>query len=207
MSGYTSSMPAQSRSGNSGPAAAPRNRAAILASARRLFAEQGYRVPLNAIAKAAGVGQGVLYRHFPNRLTLAFEVFADNFAELERIAAETDGPESFHSLWHLVVDYTVRSVAFVEMVIEARAKVPESLGARRLEHLIAEPLARAQQAGLADPAWTPNDVLLLQRMMYGVVIAQSDTSKTMDDVRRALELIDPRLAPPIRLPEAQPRAT
>ena len=40
------------------------------------------------VAKKAGVGQGSLYRHFPDRVSLALAVFEDNVAELEVMAAE-----------------------------------------------------------------------------------------------------------------------
>lgn len=187
-------MPPQTSPHNRGPAAAAGNRAAILAAARVLFAEQGYAVPLNAIAKAAGVGQGVLYRHFPERLDLAAAVFEDNFAELERLASSTPGPECFAVVWRQLVAYTVESSAFVEMVITARSQLPDDVSEERLGALVAEPLARAQVAGLADPAWTPDDILLVEHMIHGVVIAQLDPATAMDAVRRALTLIDPRLA-------------
>ncbi|MGC3994906.1 MAG: TetR/AcrR family transcriptional regulator [Propionicimonas sp.] len=187
-------MPAHATPHNRGPAAAAENRAAILAAARRLFAEQGYHVPLNAIAKAAGVGQGVLYRHFPDRGALAGAVFKDNFVELEQLAAATPGPDCFGVLWRRIVAYSVASSAFVEMVIDARTQLPSDVSEERLIALVAEPLARAQAAGLADPAWTPGDILLVEHMLHGVVIAQLDPADTMDAVRRALALIDPRLA-------------
>jgi AcrR family transcriptional regulator len=187
-------MPAALRPRNRGPAAAAENRAAILAAARQLFAEQGYRVPLSAIAREASVGQGVLYRHFPDRLALAVAVFEDNFAELEQLAASTSGPECFPLLWRRLVAYTVDSSAFVEMVIDARTQLPADASEDRLLALMAEPLARAQDAGLADPDWTPQDILLLEQMVYGVAIAQPDPALVTDAVRRALALIDPRLA-------------
>jgi len=47
---------------------AARNRARILAAARRLIAEHGVReVPLDRIAAAAGVGRATLFRRFPDR--------------------------------------------------------------------------------------------------------------------------------------------
>ena len=84
-----SSMPAHHRRINRGPAAAAENRRAVLAAARELFAERGYEVPMQAIAKRAGVGQGVLYRHFPKRLDLALAVFEENFVRLETGRAPT----------------------------------------------------------------------------------------------------------------------
>src|SRR3954447_20413240 len=104
---------------NRGPAAAIDNRRAILQGARRVMAERGYHVPLSAIARDAGVGQGVLYRHFSTRLDLAFAVFEENFRELEALAGEP-GPDAFGRLWDRVVDLTVDSAAFVEMVVDAR---------------------------------------------------------------------------------------
>ena len=185
-------MPPDPPPRNRGPAAAPANRAAILAAARTVFAEHGYRAPLSAIAKAAGVGQGVLYRHFPDRLSLAYEVFADNFAGLEQAAANP-GPECFGLVWRTLLDDLIESTAMVEMVIDEQADVPESVSENRLVAIVAEPLRRAQDAGLADPGWTPADVLLLVHMVHGVVIAWSGRGSVHDAVRRALDLVDPRL--------------
>ncbi|WP_372341793.1 TetR family transcriptional regulator [Nocardia sp. CC213A] len=50
---------------NKGPGAAAGNRAAIVAAARILFAESGFDVPMSAIARAAGVGQGCCIGTFP----------------------------------------------------------------------------------------------------------------------------------------------
>lgn len=49
--------------------------------------------------------------------------------------------------------------------------------------------------GLADPAWTTHDLLLMQHMVYGVAIAQVDPARAASAVHRALELIDVRLVP------------
>ncbi|MGW0607882.1 TetR/AcrR family transcriptional regulator [Streptomyces sp. NPDC002640] len=83
---------AERRPANEGPRAAARNRAALVAAARDIYAESGLRAPLSAIARRAGVGQGVLYRHFPDRAALALAVLEENVRQIER-AAETDGAD------------------------------------------------------------------------------------------------------------------
>jgi AcrR family transcriptional regulator len=49
---------------------AARNRDKIVEAARVAFRTRGYDAPLDDIAKAAGVGAGTLYRHFPTRESL-----------------------------------------------------------------------------------------------------------------------------------------
>ena len=54
---------------------AQRNRARILVAAARLFTEQGVRATsMDAIAAAAGVGKGTLFRRFGDRASLMFAV-------------------------------------------------------------------------------------------------------------------------------------
>ncbi|TIC83245.1 TetR/AcrR family transcriptional regulator [Nocardioides sp. GY 10113] len=178
-------MPHSEATINRGPAAAAENRRAILAAARTVFAERGYHAPLSAVAKAAGVGQGVLYRHFPTRLQLAFAVFDEHWAAYEALAEDPE-PSAFGRLWRLVVDRTIENVAFVEMVLDARRTETEYDGAERMRALIGPPLERAVAAGLVDPALTVDDVMLAQQMVYGVVVCSPDPAGLRERVARAL---------------------
>ena len=54
---------------------AKRNHDQLLISAGELFAERGIDVPLEEIARRAGVGIGTLYRHFPTRDALNESVY------------------------------------------------------------------------------------------------------------------------------------
>ena len=60
---------------------AQRNRDRILAVARELIRGPG-DVRLNAVAKASGVGQGTLYRHFPTREALLAAVYERDVDDL-----------------------------------------------------------------------------------------------------------------------------
>ena len=179
---------------NPGPAKAGENRTALLAAGRRVFREQGYRAPFSAVAKEAGVSQAVLYRHFPDRRSLALEVFVENFDAMERIATSDTGPDAFFAVWRQFVEDVIESAAIIEFVVTEGVDVPDELGAQRVDEVLGIPLARAQMAGRADPEWTVPDIMLIARMLYGAVSAQPDQESARLAAARALTLIDPRLA-------------
>lgn len=84
---------------------ARRNREQIIEAARELFIRFGTDVPMEDIAKAAGVGVGTLYRRFPDRDELIKAVSLDNFVRLLEIARrierdETDAAEALSKLLH-----------------------------------------------------------------------------------------------------------
>ena len=66
---------------------ARRNRERILAAATAAFAADGLSVPLDEIARRAGVGPGTLYRHFPAKEALWEAVL---HSRLERLADEAE---------------------------------------------------------------------------------------------------------------------
>ncbi|MGW6512772.1 TetR/AcrR family transcriptional regulator, partial [Streptomyces niveus] len=67
---------------------AQRNYDRLLAVAQEAFREQGADVPLDDIAKRAGVGPGTLYRHFPHRDALLAAVIRDSIDSLHARAEE-----------------------------------------------------------------------------------------------------------------------
>lgn len=56
---------------------AARNRARVLEVAYQTFAADGLSVPVDEIARRAGVGAGTVYRHFPTKEALFQAVIAD----------------------------------------------------------------------------------------------------------------------------------
>ena len=71
---------------------AQRNRERLLAAAETAFNAQGAGASLDDIAKAAGVGNATLYRHFPTRAKLLEAVYDQRIAELCAAAAELAQP-------------------------------------------------------------------------------------------------------------------
>ena len=67
---------------------AARNRAAIVAVAREVFAEQGLAAPLETIAARAGVGIATLYRRFPTREKLVAAALTEKVAEYAEAAEQ-----------------------------------------------------------------------------------------------------------------------
>ena len=79
---------------------AVRNRAKVLAAASEAFAAEGLAVPLDEIARRAGVGAGTVYRHFPTKEALFEAVITDRLLALAadaeaRLASNEDAGEAF----------------------------------------------------------------------------------------------------------------
>ena len=87
---------------------AVRNRERLLAAARQLFAEQGFEVTLDDVARHAGVGVGTAYRRFANKGELLNAIFAEQTVEL---AAAADAAHADPDPWHALVSYLERSLA------------------------------------------------------------------------------------------------
>ncbi|MGW7091803.1 TetR/AcrR family transcriptional regulator [Streptomyces sp. NPDC054874] len=102
------------RPANDGPKAAARNRAALVAAAREVFAEHGLEAPLSAIARRAGVGQGVLYRHFPDRSAAVAAVLEENVRQVEQAAADEDA--TFDAVLGVLTWHLAESAAFIGLL-------------------------------------------------------------------------------------------
>ena len=88
---------------------AARNRARLLETATALFAERGVEASLDDIAKAAGVGIGTLYRHFPTREDLVLAVYGAQIEALDQrsreLAASDDPGEALREWMRGFVDF------------------------------------------------------------------------------------------------------
>ncbi|TQS39492.1 TetR/AcrR family transcriptional regulator [Cryptosporangium phraense] len=150
---------------------AARNASAIVEAAGELFAERGPDVPIDEVARRAGVGNATLYRHFPTRSDLLVAVYGGQVAELCRQADD----DLFEWLDAFVVHVsTARGLA------RAITDNPDGRRSALFEEwhaLITETAGRllvgAQEAGEVRADIGARDLLVL---LSAVTVASTDTT-------------------------------
>ena len=94
---------------------AVKNHALLLETAQRLFKEHGVEaVSMTAIAEAAGVGKGTLYRHFENKAVLTHVLLDEDMRDLQtrslrRLQQEGDPLDDLHWFLEQVVRFVDRN--------------------------------------------------------------------------------------------------
>lgn len=169
---------------------AQRNREAIVAAARELFAECA-DVPLYEVARRAGVGQATLYRNFPDRRDLAAALLLEEMEHTEQLAADHAGdPDAFFVLLRDVVDTIARFHALGELAREDTC-LGSALDARRrrLRELLREPLRAAKAAGTVRCDLTIDDVFLVVLMVKGAIDGTDGAPARAAAAGRALALL------------------
>jgi AcrR family transcriptional regulator len=147
---------------------ARRNVERLLEAAREAFATDGPNAPLDDIARAAGVGSGTLYRHFPTRLALLEAVYRDN---VERLCAEGARLSATQAPGKALLDWLK---AFVTVVSQKRGLAAALNDEGRARELFAQChtlinatggslLDRAKSAGVVRPDVALEDVLKMAK--------------------------------------------
>jgi len=130
---------------------ARRNRKAVIAAAKRLFADEGLDAQMPDVAKAAKVGVGTVYRHFPTKDDLIAALAAERFERLAEKAREgiaADDP------WEGLCEF-IRFSAQIQAddrgLCEVMGSRPEVMSASAyavgLDGLCDELVKRAQRSG------------------------------------------------------------
>lgn len=179
-----------------------RNRERIVTAAQEMFTEFGADVPLDEIARRAGVGNATVYRNFPDRDALVREVVCtvmDRTTEAAELAlAETgDAFEALERFVHTSADERVS--ALCPMVQSTFDQNHPDLEAARLrcEELIVELMNRAKAAGQLRTDVESGDLMIvvaqLSRPPFGAACQNTDRF-----VHRHLQLFLDGLRAPAR---------
>jgi AcrR family transcriptional regulator len=132
---------------------AQRNRARLLAVAEDVFATYGVGASTEDIARAAGVGIGTLFRHFPTKEALLEAVFVERLRQLadqaDELAAAAEPGAAFFRFFSEVVQQARSKSAIGDALADAGINL-ENTAAEVKHHLrsaLERLLERAQQAG------------------------------------------------------------
>jgi AcrR family transcriptional regulator len=159
------------------------NRAKVLEAARAAFAAEGIAVPLDDIARRAGVGAGTVYRHFPTKEALFEAVVADRLEALaeEAEAAHTaaDPGAAFFGFFASMLADADGKKDLADALTEAGVGLsPETLAsAARLHAALGALLLRAQDAGAVRRGV---DVADLHALAVGALAAESRAAAAPD---------------------------
>jgi AcrR family transcriptional regulator len=178
---------------------AQRNREQILTAAARTFVENGPDVPMEQIARTAGVGIGTLYRRFADRESLMLAVLQHNLESLlSKIrAAVEDEPSAWDAL--------VQSMSYsreLRISLPATTLLAPGLAAairddptvarlrRELRAVTDELVRAAQREGSLRADVGAGDVAQLFAMVYRATPAGGDGSADLASSRALAVILD-----------------
>ncbi|MUL44547.1 TetR/AcrR family transcriptional regulator [Mycobacterium sp. CBMA293] len=174
---------------------AARNRARVLEVAYQTFADEGFSVPIDEIARRAGVGAGTVYRHFPTKDDLYRAVIEDRLQSVTdagRACLASDAPgDALFDFLRSMVRWGETDQGLVDALaglgIDVNTLVPD-VEAEFLA-LVGELLAAGQRAGTVRPDVSPAEVKAL------LVAVQAAQRYNPDAAERVVELMMDGLRP------------
>jgi AcrR family transcriptional regulator len=150
---------------------AVRNRAAVIAAARKVMSKKGLEAGIDEIARAAKVGVGTVYRHFPTKDELVRGLAADRFARLAELAhdalAQDEPWEAFCEFIRRAGAIQSEDRALSEVLVSRPETMREAAEAVGILDLTGEIMRRAQAEGHLRGDAEPEDVPMLMCALAG----------------------------------------
>lgn len=163
-------------------------------AARAAFAESGADLPMEEIARRAGVGIGTVYRHFPNKEALLDALLFDQLALfLERIRtalAKDDAWEAFREMVREGASAQAEDMAYCELVMSRKAlSRSEAVAALRTELDVETEklLAQAKASGAMREDFTRADMPVLFASIAGAIRSAPSAAAWQRQVEFALD--------------------
>jgi AcrR family transcriptional regulator len=161
------------------------NRERLLTVARDALAKDP-AASLNSIAKAASVGPGTLYRHFPTREALVVAVYRaeiENLIALSRALTEQSPPiDAFRSWCFRLIEHVRRQRGFAELLQAAMSEQERADAYRPVIDAIDHLLKACEDAGAIPGPSDPGDIQLLLSFIWQI--------RTDEGERRARRVVD-----------------
>lgn len=184
-----------------------RNRRLLVEAAIESFRELGWDVPLDTVARRAGVGNATLYRHFPRRNDLYEAAFTEVRERLVAVLRRYhDVDDGWHALHDLIVEIFSTVPVGPAMGSVAQERLDCSPSLRSLVDEIRDTLDRvlrtAQRQGAARADVDVEDLGLLLDAMRPVVVVSDKVAPEF--WRRHLVLLLDALRAPAATPLPPP---
>ncbi|MFP2904431.1 TetR/AcrR family transcriptional regulator [Pyxidicoccus sp. 3LFB2] len=149
---------------------AARNRERVLAVARRLLARGDASLQMNQLARAAGVGVGTVYRHFPTRQDLLEALVSEHLQALldtAREAEASDEPRAgLQRFLRALLDLMLADIGLAEVLNATRDAHPQTSQLKAGFLAATEQLLeRAHRSGVVRAEIRADDV---RRLMCGL---------------------------------------
>lgn len=182
---------------------ARRNHARIVEAAEAAFRDHGALVQMEEIARAAGVGIGTLYRHFPTKEALIAELIAARQAtcvsDAERAMAEQDAWAALERFLYgaaeqMATDAGLRDALAGAHGIDAQAVMKWkncAVQRDRLQERLASMLDRARADGTLRPDVTATDLHALLCGLSGAISQGGDWRRLTGIVLTGLRATGP----------------
>jgi AcrR family transcriptional regulator len=177
---------------------AERNRLRVLEVAQAVFASEGLAVPIDEIARRAGLGVGTLYRHFPTKEALFTAIVVTRMQAVvddARAQLESDAPgEAFFGFVTRMFEGWTNKKDMIDALNRAGVDLKELAQAKHeLHDELGKLLERAQDAGAVRVGVTVPEIMAL----FGVALTSADRPGISAEGRaRMLDVVRDGLRPP-----------
>lgn len=192
------SRPADAKPDESLRADARRNRARVLEAADAVFIAKGASASTGEIARAAGVGIGTVFRHFPTKEALLEAIVT---ARMQRLTDDAqaqvgaaDPGEAFYSVFERMVVQTATKKVLTDALARAGVDVTNVVApfVAALRHAVGELLARAQAAGAVR---TDVGIAEIIALLMGAARSAEHAATDPEVQRRSLHILFDGLRP------------
>jgi AcrR family transcriptional regulator len=172
---------------------ARRNRERVMNAAREQFTAHGLDAQMDQIARAAGVGVGTVYRHFPTKETLIEALAQQKFdakADAARDALAIEDPwEGFVHFMTSATQITAGDLALSEAMGQRPGLCDQAAERAGLRELVAELVERAHASGQLRADIGPEDIPSLVRGVGHAVHAGDRGGPPAMSWERYLEIV------------------
>jgi AcrR family transcriptional regulator len=173
---------------------ARRNRERVITAAREAFAAHGVDLPMEELARRAGVGVGTVYRHFPSKDALLDALLVDHFAAIAanaQAALDREDPwDAFCDSIRFGAERQAVDSSFCDAMFARKegSNDPDVLRVRHdLESAMEELIRRAQASGSMRRDFSFADLPMFFTTLSGAIRSAHDHPEF--DWRRQLEFL------------------